>query len=476
MPINKNSKHNICFSNIMFILKFILENVLSHEERIFVNNKFTLEPSISLRNDLKYFEKYLNFLKASEKDSYNNLFQQFHNNDFLKKLPQSHNEEIFRFIFQFYFSVVLSNDLLYYLNFSKNVIIIFASIKSFVLAEHENILFRSGLREKITLREKRNNEVKKGGSPKYNILCIFFILLNYFKTACAPENPVIPYNWVALESLKIESVLEPHNTSSFVEIDKMENTEYILTEYIKEQLQIPEKNTKVIKDILREISRSSNKLNDNYKINNPYKNFGSKMFVGLTKIVEQVFQEGTLSVIIGKKVEQYNISTSLVLKFLYASSNILKYIFVIEGFVNDLPNQFPLKDYLLDSLNKAIVDNEMKTMYNLHLPIGTCIVNVSDKIEVFVNNIMTVLSNYYKTDINDSPILEAEGSYILSSQIDKVINKYKNSEQYQEWYKSHQEQHKLLLNKSNEYAHIVKQSRKKKRKKKKRSKTHKKRI
>jgi activator of 2-hydroxyglutaryl-CoA dehydratase len=101
---------------------------------------------------------------------------------------------------------------------------------------------------------------------------------------------------------------------------------------------------------------------------------------------------------------------------------------------------------------------------------------VSDKIEVFVNNIMTVLSNYYKTDINDSPILEAEGSYILSSQIDKVINKYKNSEQYQEWYKSHQEQHKLLLNKSNEYAHIVKQSRKKKRKKKKRSKTHKKRI
>ena len=30
--------------------------------------------------------------------------------------------------------------------------------------------------------------------------------------------------------------------------------------------------------------------------------------------------------------------------------NILNYIFVIEGFVNDLPNQFPLKDYLLDFL------------------------------------------------------------------------------------------------------------------------------
>ncbi len=480
MPINKNSKHNICFSNIMFILQFILEKVLSPEERRFVDNTFILEQSVVMRNELKYFEKYLHYLKSSENKSYNNLFQQFHNNNFLGKLPQSSNEEIFRFMIQFYFSVVLSNDLLYHINFSNNVIIVFSSIKSFVLAEHEIVLFQSTLREKIIMREKHNNQnnqnniIKNGGAPKYNILCVIFILLNYFQTACAPDNPVIPYNWTTLEELKVESILEPYNTSPLVQIEHMENTEYVLIEYIKEQLQVPENNTKVIKDILIEISKPTKPpktLED--KPNNLYKNFGSKIFVGLTKIVEQVFQEETLSVIIGKKVEQYNISTSLVLKFLYASSNILNYIFIVEGFVNDLPEHFPLKDYLQESLNKAIVDNEMKTMYNLHLPIGTCIVNVSDKIEFFVNKMIIFLSNYYQADINNTPILEAEGSYILSSQVDKVINKYKKSEQYNEWYKSHKEQHKLLLDKPNEYAHIVKQSRKKKKKKKK-SKTYKK--
>ena len=160
----------------MFILQFILEKVLSPEERRFVDNTFILEQSVVMRNELKYFEKYLHYLKSSENKSYNNLFQQFHNNNFLGKLPQSSNEEIFRFMIQFYFSVVLSNDLLYHINFSNNVIIVFSSIKSFVLAEHEIVLFQSTLREKIIMREKHNNQnnqnniIKNGGAPKYNIL------------------------------------------------------------------------------------------------------------------------------------------------------------------------------------------------------------------------------------------------------------------------------------------------------------------
>lgn len=467
MTLNTNSKHNICFSNIMLLLQFILENILSHNERKFIDNTFTLGQPIHINNDLQYFEKYLRYLKSSGNKSYNILFQQFQENEFLKQLQQSQNEEIFRFILQFYFSVVLSNDLLYYLNFSNNVILVFSSIKSFIMAEHEIVLFKSELREKITMREKKNIEVQNGGASKYNILCILFILLNYFQTACAPENPIIPYNWTALETLKVESILEPYNTSSLIEINDMKNTEYVLVEYIKTQLLVPDNETKMVKDVLREIS---NPMIKTEKKNNRFENFGSKIFVGLTKLVEQVFQEETLSVIIGKQVEQFNISTSVVMKFLHASSNILNYIFVIEGFVNDLPAQFPLKSYLKNSLNKAIIDNDMKTMYNLHLPVGTCIVNISNKIEIFANTVIENLSHYHNTDINETTILEADGSYILSARVDEIINKYKKSDNYKKWYKSNQEERKLLLNNPNEYAHIVKQSRKKKRKKKKKPK------